>query len=790
MPSVYQSCTIRDEASEALAQLKQHLDEVRTDFDTQMATLAASIADLEGDPVKASVTVGTGVDAQITWTAQETGRAGNQINVTYIYLGPLYDVGTGALVVRWPTAEVDGNTIRLYLASDVNGSIVLSTSWHLFFWLANTDVVALVAGALVGTGADIPEVQQTTYLAGGKDRSVTQVESVANQVAEPFGHKDYRDLLRSIDVPVIETAADAAAFLQEDGKYVIVNNKLLLVSGTNLVALNKLWTIVGNNLTTLRTILAQISSGLPTLVSTQNVTTTTYARVCGVLQPITAITEQYRAVNTNTNTLVVKYGSTLDSFHHYVFWGETVNPSRVAYERVTKWGMPEEYIGDILSGENPTEELYLDVPVPTVFTITQLDLLTALKFTNAEITELLNKNVAGVQIPFQVSVADKAVALRNLLSAKPFIRPNGMKSRVKAPIVALQTLSVSQTMDDNNLTKELATRGKACARSSSRMLAVPDFNIPNLPDLDLPNLPFDKLPDPAKKVESAFGALSAGVSFATKTFDLMLGTLEKTVKGILGKIQSAASLTDNLFGNDLAKCLLGTGTDNTGAPNFSGVGEGLGLNGGNSVPSLNSITGGLPIPKSMLKDFFKKMSIELDETITSGLETAMKSLQIPLCIIQSLLSSLSGFDLGGLLNPCKSGKDANDKCPAEDTQAVVDASTELTGALDTIPSLDDLPTTQAVETVNETVNQFTGTIKKTVESTQDAVTRGIKQVMDDISTSVDSKLEMVDKLDKAIKELFGDVKDIKENIDEDDNKSSGCFPAILGSFTDAITDYI
>ncbi len=786
MPSVYQSCSIRDEAAEALAQLKQHLDGVRQDFEAQMADVATAMADLEGSPVAATATIGSTVDVQIKWTAVATGRAGNRINIQYIYLGPIYNPATMTLNVRWPSSEVSGNTINMYLASDVNGDVTLTADWHLLFWMLDPAVAALVTGALVGTGGDVPAVQATTYLSGGKDRSITLVESAANDVAKPLGYRDYRDLLKAVDIPVIETAADAAKFLQEGGKYVIVNSKLLVVSGTNLVALNKLWVVTGKNITKFKEVLAQITLNLPTLVTTQNITITTYERVCGTLQPITTVVETYRAVNTSDAALQIKYGGTVDSFNHYVFWGENIVATRVAYERVAKWGLPEEYVGDVLGGGEATQEPWLDANAPTIYTVEQLDLLDVLKFTDAEITELLNLSVDGIKIPYKVSITDRTVAMRRMMT-KPPVRDNGMRHRVKAPIASMQALSVSKTMDDDGLAKELATRGKACARSSSRL----KLDMPNMPDVpDLPNLPFDRLPDPAKKIESAYGALSSGVAFATRTFDSMLGTLEKTVKSILNKVQSAASLADNVFDNDMVKCLLGTGIGSTGAAVFSGVGEGMGLGGGNSIPSIKDVVGGLAIPVSMLKDFFKKMAIELDETITAALETAMKLLQIPLCVIQSLLKSLLGFDLGGILNPCGAGKDANTKCPPEETQGIVDASTALTDALDSIPSLDDLPTTEAVEETVEAVQQFTGTMQKTITSTTSAVTRGIQQVMDDISKSVDAKLEMVDKLEKAIKELFRDVKDIKENIDENDAKSSGCMPPVLGFFTDEISNYI
>ena len=788
MPSVYHSCSIQDEAAEALAQLKQHLGGVYRDFEDQLNIVDALLTDLEGTATSASVTIGPTVDSQIKWTAVTPGRAGNQISITYIYLGPQYEPSIGMLVPRWHYAEVSGNNIRLYLATNTDGLVTLTAYWHLAFWMLNPDVTTLVTGALVGAGGDVPEAQPFVYLASGKDRSVTQVEDAANKAAEPFGYKDYRTFLRSIDVPVLETEADAIKFVQDDGKYIVVNKKLLLVSGTNLVAFNELWRITGQDLTLLRTILANVMHGLPTLVTTQNTVRTTYETVCGVTQPLTTIIEKYRAVNTNVETLKIKFGGEVASFNHYIFWGEAVDPSRSAYERVAKWGLPEEYLGDIFSGVDPEPQPYLEIGTPKILVVEQLDLLTVLKFTDAELTELLNKGVDGVQIPYKVSVEDRTQAIGRMLIKKPVFRPNGMKTSVKSPIAAMQAVDLSKTNGSEDLTKELAVRGRACARSSARLAKVPGFNMPDMPDL--PNLPFNKLPDPAKKIESAFGALSSGIAFAERMFDKMLGGIEKTVKGILNKVQNASSFVDNVFNNDLTQCLLGVGTGNTGMPNWSGVGEGLGLGGGNSIPSVQGITGGMSFAMALLKDVFKKMSIELDETITKAFETLMKLIQIPLCVVQKLINSLAGFDLGGLLNACKDGKDLNNNCPAEDTQAVVDASTELTNVLSTIPSLDDLPTTKAMEEVTESVQQFTGTVKKTVTSTTSAVTRGIQQIMDEISQSIDSKLKLVEQLDKAIKDLFGEARDIKENIDENDANSASCLPPALGLFNDAIADYI
>jgi len=791
MPSVYQRCTIDDEATEALNTLKQYLEnEVRQTFNQQLATVETALNDLLGDPVAASVTIGSTIDNQIKWTAKQAGRQGNQINISYVYLGPAVDTTTtpATLNPRLPGAAVDGNTITLYLSSDVSGVISANAATDLTFWNNVPDVAALVEGTLVGAGTDSNEPTGATYLAGGKDRSVTATENAADGVAKTFSQPTYQELMRGVDIPVIETEADLAAYIQSEDEYTIVNGKLLIIDGTNLVAINKIYEKTGNNLQRTKEILAGMQVALPTMLTTQNVTTTTYQNICGVTQPISTVAEMYRNIDTNINTTAATYGGDVTSLHHYIFWPEQVKTTQAAYDKLVRWGIPEDYIGEILSGDDAVQEDYLDEQAPEVDLVESLTLLDDLLFTDAELEELLQLQVDGVKIPHKVPMSDRVEALTRLLTKKPTVQSNGTTNKVKSPIVALQAVDVSKLTDDQNLSKELSTRGKACARSESRLSAdnINGFEIPGLSNLDLPNLPFDQLPDPAKKIESAYGALSSGISFANRIFDVMVGSLTKTVSSILNKVQNVASLTDNLFGNDLAQCLLGTGTANTGAPDLPAVGSG----GGNSLPDLSGILGGLPLPTDLLKEAFKSLSIELDETITDAFEAMMKTIQVPLCIVQKLLGSLTGFDLGGLLNPCKDASSPDLSCPPATVQSIIDASTDLTGALSTIPSLEDAPTTLPTETVEETVQQFTGSIKETVTSTTDEVTRGIKEVMEELGQSVEAKIELVDQFDKAIKELFGDVQDTKETIDEDAETNSSCFPSPLGALTDAIEDFI
>lgn len=791
MPSVYHSCTLDDAATEALGAMKNYLEnEVRQQFNDQLATVETALNDLVGDPTFAATTIGTTTENKIVWTAVESGSNGNQINIQYVYLGPVVNPVTLVTELRLPSALVDGNAITLYLACSAAGVQTSPSSAELVFWNADPAVATLVQGTTVGAGTDINEASPAQYLEDGKDRAMTQTENAANAVAKVFGQNDYKEFLRAVDIPVIESAADAAQYIQTGDEYAVVNSKLLIIDGTNLVGINKIYEKTGNDLDKTKEILAAMTAAIPNMMTTQNTTRRTYEFICGENQAVDTITEQYRNLDTNVNTTVAVNGGDLASLHHYVFWPEEVKTSRAAYGRLETWGMPEEYIGEILSGESPGQEDYLDVQAPEVYRVDDIELLDDLLFTDAELEELLQLQLPGVKVPHKLPMDDRVDALTNVLTRKPAVQDNGTTNKVKSPLVTMQAVDVAALTDDQNLSKELSARGKACARSADRLAPenVGGFNTPNLNDLDLPDLPFDQLPDPAKKIESAYGALSSTISFANRIFDLMIGSLTKTVEGILNKIQNASSMVDNMFGNSLAQCLLGTTGAGTGLPEYPGVGD-LGST-GNALPDISSVTGGLPIPLDILKESFKKLSISLDETITEAFGAVMKTIQIPLCIVQKLLSSLSGFDLGGLLNPCKDGAKPDDSCPPEAVQEVIDASEALTGALDTIPSLADNPTTLPVEEVTETVQNFTGSVQKTVTSTTETVTRGIQEVMDDLGKSVDSKIELVEQFDKAIKDLFGDAQDTKETIDEEAETNTGCFPSPLGMLTDAIEDFI
>jgi hypothetical protein len=625
----------------------------------------------------------------------------------------------------------------------------------------------------------IPVVTPTTFLTGGKDSPVTDAETAANQTAAPFGYATYQGMLKAIDVPAVVSAADISQYINESDKYCVVNGKLLIISGTNLVAFNKIYALT-QSVTTTKSIVAAMVTKRPTLLTTQNVSTTRYEVVCGQTQPYVTVEEVYRDLDTSCRTSAARWGD-LSSLSHYIVWGTTYDPTRANYDKILRWGFPDEFIGAILTGETPTtSDVVTDVSTPTVLITDDLTVLTGLKFTDAELEELFLLNIPGVKIPYLQSMADTTMAFDALVKPRPRRRTNGTVTGTKTPLVAIQSVNVANILRDDDLSSELTTRGKACARLSARLpTGFPSASLP-----DLPNLPFDQLPDPAKKIESAFAALSSAISMANRVFDMMVGAMQKTVSGILNKIQNLQSMAENVFKNALIDCLLGAGTAAIGKPEYTGPGGG----GGSSIPSLKSLTGGLPIPMSLLATAFKKMSLALDFAITAAFSAMMKTIQKPMCIVTQLLGSIQGIDLGGLTNPCKAAKP--DNCPAESTQGVVDASTSMTQQLGQIDSLTGFPTTNPVQTVNESVQQFTGVVQKTMTETTQQVQRGVQAVMQDIQKSVASKLALVEQLDKAIKELFGDVKDTTISVDEANAKQSGCNPPSLGIFTDSVTKYL
>jgi hypothetical protein len=770
--SVYSGCSFDAVAQEALAAFNADLQTAKATFDTQVAAVDALLTNLSSAETYASRTIGTAVlDNVITWTAVAPGRVGNDISIIYLYRGP--EIIAGVLNPRVPAATVSGTSIFLELGCDATGTVSPDTAGHAVAWNALPAVSALVSGVVVGAGTGLPVPTGIEQLQNGKDAPVIDAEAAGNDIARVFGKTNYTTLLRDLDIPVSETQADAEAFLNDD-KYVNVNGHVLIVSGTNLVGLNKLWTLYGS-IPRIRTFVAGLQANMPRLITTQNVSTTRYENICGISQPITTITELVRDVDRPISVSANQWGA-YSGLNHYVVWGVYADMSRAAFEKLHLWGIPDAYIGDLLSGETPETVPGIVISTPQCLAVENLNLFTDLGFTDAELQELFELNIPGVRVPKTVTQQELSDSLKGMLK-KPRVQTNGMFSSVKAPLAAVKSLDFSSTFRDSDTTKELATRGKACARSQFKFPDMPE--IPNLPNLDFPSLP-----DPSKKIESAFAALSSAVAAANKVFDLMIGSTKKLVTGVLDKIQNLKSLADNLLKNPLAQCLLGSGTKMTGTPEYTGPGT-PGVN--SAIPNLESLTGGLPIPMSLLAAAFKKMSVMLDEAITKGFATLMEMIKTPMCMIQGLIDSMLGIDLGGLTNPCASGKD---NCDATETQAVIDASPTMTAQLATIPGLDGAPTTNPVNEVSSAVEDFTGDVINTTKTTQETVTRGIKQVMEDIQKSVESKVALVDELDKAIRELFGDVGKTASTITEDTSKQNACGPPSLGILTDEILNYI
>jgi hypothetical protein len=342
-------------------------------------------------------------------------------------------------------------------------------------------------------------------------------------------------------------------------------------------------------------------------------------------------------------------------------------------------------------------------------------------------------------------------------------------------------VDVSATLNDENLSKELATRGKGCARTADKQV-VGKTPTPNLPSLDLPNLPSGSLPDPAKKVESAFAALSSLITTASKLFDRQVDGVIKTLKAVLNKVMNLMSLTDNLFNNDLIKCLLGTSEAATGSPDLPSPSNPGGIP---SVP-----VGGLPLPLLGFKLVFKLLSVSLDKIITSSFETLMNLIKTPLCMIQSMLQAIMGVDLKGLTNPCKAGKSPDANCPKPEVQDIINKSTDMSKQFQQLPQLDAVQTSLSTDTVDNQVQKFSGLAVQTTTSTVNAIQRGIDDTVNDLMTSLNAKTKVMDELFKTVKALIGESSELSDQAEVSEQKQQGCGPPALGAFTDAITKYI
>lgn len=837
MPSIYLGCQIEDEIASSVDLVNQTFKEIEEEADAQLAQLQANLARLSGDKSTAQVVIGEDVnDNRILWSAKEPGIDGNQLKIVYDFKGP--DFFAGAFQDRPPSAEAVGTTIYITLAVNAAGSIdpVWDTAASLPVWLSGTGVSDLVNGQLVDAGTGLPEPTELLSFTGGVGAPLTDAEDAANTIAKQFGHNSYQELMRSLDIPIVESEADAAQYLESvDDEIVIINRKLFIVEGTNLVGIRQMYKLLGSDLSKLKDYLEKLNANqlIPHQLTTQNVSTTRYEAVCGELQPITVVTEVYRAYNEPLQTTANKFTSgSVAEVNGYIFWAVAPRTTVQAYNKLSVYGYPDELITDTLEGETPEPEDYFgEVQIPVVNTIVSPTLFDQLGLTNSEIEELLGKeDVPGVRVPNPNDPSDKNAKFKSMIRGKRAVLPNGMRSKVKKPLAALQAVDLKKSGEVGNLTKEMSVRGQACARQARNMgtsknplvkaadyvntfgddvanqiadsfNSLPKFPSPNLPSLDLPNLPSPSLPDLAKKVESAFGALSTIVDKATGLYDRLVGKTLDTVKSVMNKLQNLSSLVDNLLNNDLTKCLLGSSTEATGQPTVPEVSGGGGIGGGGTGGGGSGSggggglsIGGIPIPTSLLSKALTELNDVLDETITSGVETMMGIIEKPLCMVQSLMDDILGFnlDLGDLnLNPCKDGKNPNNECPPEEVQEIIEESTQLNSDYSKLPQSELFPRTPSTSEVEETIEEFTGEAKKTVTEVTNAVERGITEIMQDITKSINSATDLVGEVTKAIRELTGeDINEGATALEEENETSKGCAPTSIGALTDAITAYI
>lgn len=713
---------------------------------------------------------------------------------------------------RPPISSVEGTVITCSLAVASNGEIDPSydMSATLTEWLTNTDVTDLVGASLVGSGADLPETIPLTFLEGGQGTPLKDAEEASNTIAKQFGHNKYQSLMRSIDIPVVESAEDAAAYLESvDDEIVIINKKLFLVEGTNLTGFRLLYNTLGKDVSKLKEYVEKMSSvpALPHVFLTENIEFPNYAEVCGKVVYTPTIQETLRAYDEALEKVANKYtNGDVAKLNSYILWIEKAKQTVAAYNKLNVWGFDELYITYILDGETPeiSEDDFAGyAQIPTVAVIEDPNLFVTLKFTDSEIAELLDKDIPGIKVPKQDDPSKTKDKIADLLRNDRETLPNGMRSKVKKPIAAAQAINLSKTGGDTDLSKEMATRGRGCARQLKNMRSsvntalntventatgaiteASDYISGNLANADLPNLPSADLPDVASKVEAAFGALSSVVNSASRLFDRMIDGIVSTVSPVLNTVQNLMSLAENLVNNDLTQCLLGTVEAATGSikpPSLSG--------GGASVGSLT--VGGIPIPMSILGAALKELSATLDATITSAFEAMMKIVEKPLCMVMSILDDILGFDLGAATNPCKEGKDPNTDCPPEDVQEIINDSNELSTVYDTLSRANLFPKESAITDVEDSVEDFTGAVKKTVTTTSQSISRGITEVMEDITKSVESKVDFLNEFDKAIKKLLGeDSSDMALSIDESVSTQESCAPASVGALTDAITEFI
>jgi hypothetical protein len=791
VPSSYLGCQIGDNNQEALNEFGRSLEEARIDALAALTTLDTAIAELSASPLNASLTIGdVGLDNQITWTAVTAGDDGNNERIFYDYQGPLVNpLSPTGFDPRPPTSYVDSSgIIHCVLAVAATGQVdpAFSVTACLPIWISDPGVQARVTGAVVGVGAGLPQPTGVLRLGGGRSSVLPDAEAGANDIAKVFGKQSYTTFLRSLGVPTMETTADASAYVESiDEETVVVNGKVFVVSGTNLVGINALYLALQSNVTDLKKKLTLVNATtkMPYLLSTENVSVTTYDFVCNVPQPVVSVMETPRTWDTRVTVTAQKYtGGNGSALNHYIFWSSSADPSAASQQKLVQLGLPAEYWPGILLGTTPEGNFSdLSVTVPSVYTVEDPELLTKLKLTDAEITELLDKQIAGVKLPSEVTVPALSLQIAKITGNTKSRLSNGLKHSVKAPIAASQTLNLRKSFNDTSRLQEMAIRGRACAR-------LPAFN-PNAASGSLPDLPTTSLPNFAKQLEGLFAALSSAVNRALDVFDFLFDAVKSVINGLLNKLQNLGSLADNLFGNALVKCLLGAGGAATGVPDPAAVGPSgsWGGSGGTSSGAMPSI-GGIPIPMDLFAKLLQKLSAKIEETVSSAFTAVMKAIQVPLCLAMGVLTAMLSVDLGSLTAPCKDAINPNNKCPPEDVQTVINESQNMSSITSSMPQMEGVPTTSTTSATTEKVQAFTGQTQQTVSTTQQSVSRGIKQIVDEISQSLATKLEFVDKVIKAVRALTGEMTEQKLTSDEASSSSTKCIPPSVGMFNDQVVN--
>lgn len=788
-PSIYQGCVIEDTIGVALQEFRKSLEEARENANELLDAFISDMDSLSTPKQKGSAIIGTSsLDNEILWEALSEGEDGNSIIVFYDYLGPIWN--GSAFEDRPPSSYVDSaNPTHIHCILPITASANIDPAYPvslcLPIWLTPLEVQNLVNANLVTTGSGLPEPVGGTKLTGGKGSPLPDSESAATDIARVFGKTSYQDLMTELGIPTLTDTASARAYLESLGEdFVIINGKILLVEGTNLVGIRSLYNALGKDLTLLKQHLSTMQSrpNLIYCVVTQNVMIPTSIFACGEVQTVYTVVEKYVATDKNINYLAKQKNVTVDSLNTYLYWTPVVYVSTQNYQRLTRFGVPTDYNEAIFAGTDAEVVANQLIQPPKVSTIEDPALLDKIQLTDAEIVELLETTVAGVKLPTDVTVDDLSNLLNLTLNKIKTVLPNGLTNKIKPAIAASQALDLDKIFQDKDRSQELATRGRACARQEKFFL-----DLPGLPDL--PDVPFPNLPNPAKKIESLFGAISSGINAALDVFNSIWNGVKKLLNPILNKIQNLNSLADNLFNNNLAQCALGVGQAVTGFPDLGsgGVNPTAGGLGGGITPSI----GGIPVPLDLFKKAMTELSSKTNEIITKAFTGVMQAISYPLCMAQTMLSSMTGApETGAETTPCKDGVNPNDTCGAAEVQNIINQSAEMTSAMSGLPQLEGLPTTETATNTVKEVEAFTGRLNEFTVTTSQSITRGISQIVDELTKSLDSKLQLLDKFDAAIRAMGTDTQEVQMTGTANQQKQSGCAPPSVGMFTDVITQLL